>query len=107
MIEERDEGNLQQIEYLLYQSTQGIHFMFENDEIARVLTQQPAEDDDFFSFSNMEKVQSLLSSFLERPTMQEKRSFLEALPAEEYELLIRAYFQLVENTILANTDIRH
>jgi hypothetical protein len=81
--------------------------MFDNDEIARVLTQRPAEDDDFFSFSNMEKVQSLLSSFLERPTMQEKRSFLEALPAEEYELLIRAYFQLVENTILANTDIRH
>jgi hypothetical protein len=106
MTGERAEGNLEQIEYLLYQSTQGIHFMFQNDEIARVL-KRPTQDTDFLTHANMERVQSLLSGLLEKPSMREKQLYLEMLPSDDYELIIRAYFQLVENTILANTDLRH
>jgi hypothetical protein len=101
-----DDPSLTQIEYLLHQSTQGIHFMFERNEIVRVLS-QPTDDQDFFTFDNMGKVQDMLTQFLERPTIGEKRSFLERLTPEEHELLIRAYFHLVENTILANSNIRH
>ena len=105
----QDDRNLDQIEYLLYQSTQGIHFMFDNTEIARVLSrpQNDKDDTEFFSFSNMERVQELLTKFIEKPSMGEKQRFLETLDADTYELLIRAYFQLVENTILANSKIRH
>src|SRR5688572_22048835 len=35
---EVDEANLEQIEYLLFQSTQGVHFIFENSEIAKILS---------------------------------------------------------------------
>lgn len=100
------EKQLEQIEYLLFQSTQGVHFMFENSDIAKVMS-QPNDEKMFFTDQNMEKVQDLLSRFLESPTLQEKRSFLERLPVEEFELLIRAYFQLVEKTILAHSNIRH
>ena len=102
----QEDKNLDQIEYLLYQSTQGIHFMFDNSEIVKVLS-RPQEDSDFFSFSNMERVQEILTKFIEKPSIVEKRRFLESLDSETYELLIRAYFQLVENTILANSNIRH
>jgi hypothetical protein len=102
----KQEDGLEQIEYLLYQSTQGIHFMFENSEIVKVLS-RPAEDQDSLSFSNMEKVQDILTHFIEKPSMEAKRRYLESLDPKTYELLIRAYFQLVENTILANTNIRH
>lgn len=101
-----EDGNTEQIEYLLYQSTQGIHFMFHNSEIANVM-REPTDEEKFFTTSNMEKVQGLLTGFLDRPTFKEKRSYLEALPRDEYELLIRAYFHLVENTILAHSTIRH
>ena len=99
-------GNLEQIEYLLYQSTQGIHFMFDHAEAAKVL-REASDDSEFYSFTNSEKVQDMLSKFIERPTLNEKRLFLETLKEDEYKLLIRAYFHLVENTILANTSIRH
>lgn len=102
----QEDKNLDQIEYLLYQSTQGIHFMFDNVDIVKVLS-RPADEADSLSFSNMEKVQELLTKFIEKPTMVEKRRFLETLNKETFELLVRAYFQLVENTILANTKIRH
>ncbi len=102
----KDDSGLNQIEYLLHQSTQGIHFVFENAEIAEVLSKQK-DDRDFFTFDNMGKVQDMLTKFLERPTITEKRSFLERLSPEDHALLIRAYFHLVENTILAHSKIRH
>lgn len=98
--------NLEQIEYLLFQSTQGIHFIFDNADIAKVLG-KPTEDKSFFTEENMKKVQGLLTSFLDCQSLQAKRSYLERLPVTEFELLIRAYFQLVDNTILANSNIRH
>lgn len=99
-------GSTSQIEYLLHQSTQGLHFMFSNRDIAKVM-KTPAHEDEFYSTENMEKVQSLLTGFLDCPSLQEKKIFLERLPELDFELLIRAYFQLVENTILAHSTIRH
>jgi hypothetical protein len=98
--------NLEQVEYLIFQSTQGVHFMFDNADIVRVLS-EPTENKDFFTEKNMKKVQGLLSRFLDCASIQAKRSFLDHLPKEDFELLVRAYFQLVDNTILAHTDIRH
>lgn len=100
------EGDLERIEYLLYQSTQGFHFMFDHAEAAKVL-RESQDDEDFYSFSNSEKVQEMLSKFMEKPSLDEKRLFLERLDRADYKLLVRAYFHLVENTILANTTIRH
>ena len=101
-----DSQNLEQIEYLLYQSTQGIHFMFDNSEIAKILSKSSREEK-FFTEANMKKVQALLSKFLECPTMQAKRLYLEKLKGQDFELLVRAYFQLVDNTILAHSNLRH
>jgi hypothetical protein len=95
-----------QIEYLLYQSTQGFHFIFDNSDIVRVMS-EPTNEKEFFTQENMKKVQGLLTNFLDCPSLEEKRSFLDRLPGEDFELLVRAYFQLVDNTILACSDLRH
>jgi hypothetical protein len=101
-----EERQTEQIEYLLYQSTQGLHFIFDHGEVAKVLS-QPDDGESTLTIKDMEKVHSLLSSFLERPSLNEKRSYLDSLPRTDYELLVRAYFQLVDKTILANSDLRH
>lgn len=101
----QNDQHTEQIEYLLYQSTQGHHFMFDHSEVAQVLSRD--SDPEGLNIKYMEKVQKLLTGLLEKPTMGEKRSFLDALPREDYELLVRAYFQLVDKTILAHSTIRH
>lgn len=97
---------VEQIEYLLFQSTQGVHFIFGNAEIKRVMGKgengaQPLAKE------QMDEVQKLISAFLDRPTFREKQSFLERLSKDRYELLLRAYFQLVDKTILAQGPLRH
>ena len=102
-----DSSNLEQIEYLLFQSTQGIHFMFDHKDIAKVLSKPTIEDKKFYTEENVKKVQDLLSTFLDCPTLVEKRVFLERLASMDFELLVKAYFQLVDNTILAHSNLRH
>jgi hypothetical protein len=98
--------NLDQIEYLILQSTQGIHFIFDREDIIPILS-QPSDDEEFYSDENMTKVHVLLSGFLDCQSLESKRSFLERLKKDDFELLVRAYFHLVENTILAHSKVRH
>ena len=101
-----NEREVQTIEYLIYQSTQGIHFLFNNDEIEAVM-RMPDEGEAFFSIENMTKVQALLTQWLERPTFSEKRSFLDSLAHDQHAMLIRAYFHLVDTTIMTHSNLRH
>ncbi len=95
-----------QIEYLIQQSTLGVHFMFSKKDVARVMM-VPTDEREFFTLKNMERVQRLLTSFLEKPSLLAKDRYLKGLGAMERDLLIRAYFHLVENTILSNNDLKH
>ncbi|MBN8541799.1 MAG: hypothetical protein J0L82_15520 [Deltaproteobacteria bacterium] len=95
-----------QIEYLIHQSTQGVHFLFDKKDVSRVMM-VPTDEKDFFTMKNMERVQSLLSRFLGKPTLNDKERFLRSLSATERDLMIRAYFHLVENAIRSNSDLSH
>lgn len=95
-----------QIEYLIHQSTQGFHFLFDKRDVTRVMM-VPTDEREFFTLKNMERVQKLLTSFLEKPTLLAKERYLKSLNALERDLMIRAYFHLVENTILSNFDLKH
>ncbi len=95
-----------QIEYLIHQSTLGVHFLFDKKDVARVMM-TPTDEKEFFTLRNMERVQNLLSRFLEKPTLMDKERFLKSLNALERDLMIRAYFHLVENAIQTNFDLKH
>lgn len=95
-----------QIEYLIHQSTMGVHFLFSKKDVARVMM-VPTDEREFFTLKNMERVQRLLTSFLEKPTLLAKERYLNSLGALERDLMVRAYFHLVENTILSNTGLKH
>ncbi len=67
---------LEQIEYLLSQSTQGIHLLFDNASIAKIL-KNPTENIDFFTVDNIKKVQGILTEFIEKKTLTEKQDYLQ------------------------------
>ena len=99
------EGSVDQIEYLLHQSTQGLHFIFDHHDVANVLRKD--DDGKPLDIKLMDKVQVLLTGLLGKQTISEKRSYLESLTRKDYELLVKAYFQLVDKTILANSLLKH
>lgn len=97
---------LQEIEYLLSQSLQGLHLLFDNKIIKKILA-QPTEDIDFFNFENIKRVQNILSDFIAQKSLMEKEKFLKDLDKEGYELLVRTYFNIVDNAVLESTEFKH
>jgi hypothetical protein len=97
---------LEQIEHLIAQSARGIHLLFDNPSIAKVLG-RPTGEVDFFSFENITKIQELLTQFIARTSHRAKMEYLNSLEADQYELLVRTYFHILENTVLAATPFKH
>lgn len=100
------DSHLDQIEDLLAQSMNGIHLLFDNETIARVL-KTPTEDLDLFQERNLDKIQDLFSAFIQKASLAEKQLYLETLDGESFELLLRTYFHIVDNSLMAADHIRH
>lgn len=100
------ENQLDQIEHLLQQSMNGIHILFEHKQIAEIL-KKPTATDDPLKGPNMEKVDKLFNELAKRENLSSKRLFLERLDTESFEMIVRAYFQIVENTLKASSEYKH
>lgn len=100
------EKSLERMEALLKQSAMGIHILFDNHSIAKVMG-QGKDDKDFFDFNKMKRVQDVMTELIAKKSYYEKMSFLKELDEESYEMLIRTYFHIVENTVRASTEKHH
>lgn len=91
-----NENQLEQLDFLLDQSIQGVHHLFDQRLITRTM-----QEDGFNSFNNTEvrSVQSLLNKLISQPTISLKRAYISRLREDEKRLLLRSYFNIVENTI--------
>jgi len=97
---------LKQLETLLTQSANGIHLLFDKSSLSKILS-EPTESDEFFTFENLNRVQALLGEFLQQSSFEKKRQFVVDLDNDSYELLVRSYFNIVENTVLESTKEKH
>jgi hypothetical protein len=100
------EKNLERMEALLKQSAQGIHLLFDNVSIAKVFSQKQ-DDKDFFDFNKMKRVQDVMTELIGKKSYFDKIDFLSSLDKESFELLIRIYFHIVENTVRAGSELPH
>lgn len=101
-----EEKNLERMEALLRQSAQGIHILFENDDIAGVM-RQSCDDKDFFDFDKMKRVQDVMTELIAKKSYYEKVAYLRELDPSSFEMLVRTYFHIVENTVRAAQDHQH
>ena len=99
-------NHIDQIETLLNQSIRGLHLLFDHKSIKRVL-EIPTEDKDYFSSTKLNRIQEIFTKLMECQTYQKKLFFLESLDSESYEMVVRTYFHLVENTLLATRPAKH
>jgi hypothetical protein len=100
------EKSLERMEALLKQSAMGIHILFDNNAIAKVMG-QGKDDKDFFDFNKMKRVQDVMTELIGKKSYYEKVSFLKDLDDEAFEMLVRTYFHIVENTVRASTEQHH
>ena len=105
-LESFGEGNLQQIEYLLAQSIKGLHFIFDKQRIRLAYT-QPRNGILDFDKEDRDKIQSLFSGLIQSTSINDKEGYLSQLSDEDQEILIKAYFHIVENTIKNSLKMTH
>jgi hypothetical protein len=91
-------AQMQEIQYIIQQSMNGFHVLFDNDTIKRFCKDTKC-DDDIFDENKARTTERLVEMFMSTPTINGRKSFFESLNDEEKSLLIRTYFHIVENNI--------
>ncbi len=97
---------LEQMDNLILQSAKGVHLLFEKSEIVAALNDKNRHKDEH-DIEKLKKIQEVLYEFISLRNYSEKRDFLKTLRKDEHSLLIRAYFKIVENSMLNKVKIRH
>ncbi|HLB59589.1 MAG TPA: hypothetical protein VJL87_05860 [Bdellovibrionota bacterium] len=87
---------LEQVEYLISQSVQGHHILFDVDEIKKVFKEDLSTA---IPMDRLEEAKQFLSELINQPSIKAKREYLERLPEDIRHLLIRTYFNILENSI--------
>jgi hypothetical protein len=99
-----NQDQLDQVKYLLQQSAQGNHLLFDEKTLRRIaprIGQQETRSE------RVEKAEHLLEQMILRPSISSKRAFLEALDPELYDEVARVYFNIVQNTAQENQGFSH
>ena len=97
---------LNEIELLLNQSVKGYHFLFDHKKVAQIL-KTPTENMDFFSKENIQRIQELLTGLLSKKSFHQKQTYLNSLDHQNFELLVRTYFHIVDSTVMASLKNTH
>jgi hypothetical protein len=98
-----NEKQLEQVEYLIQQSVNGNHVLFSADEVRRVF-----ETNSEVSTGESYQVEHHIEKIMEQPTLTQKRIYIETLDSGTLDLVIRTYFNIVENSIfekIASQDL--
>lgn len=93
---------LDQLEYLISQSAVGNHVLFEKDEIRKTFDPafgNPQKIYKDIDLKKMDVIHTLMSELFKKPTLIEKKNYIDALQPELRELLIWAYFNVLDNTL--------
>src|SRR5687768_11493371 len=87
---------IEQVEYLIAQSIQGNHVLFDPEILRKTFDHPSTEkynDDDAYS------TEPLIERLIALPTLAQKRAFLDKLEEETLHKVVRTYFNIVENNL--------
>ena len=105
-MDQNNDIQLERFEDLITQSTRGLHPVFDHSTISEIL-KKPVDEESYFTVENMTKAQDLLNIFLKQDNAIKRQKFLGGLDTQDYELLLRTYFHLVESSIRESINLHH
>lgn len=97
-------SQMDQVQYLIDQSLQGNHVLFDHDSLKRVLrtdSLRPMSEKEAFA------VEHHIERMIGQPSLEHKRAYLETLDSRTYAWVVRAYFNIIENNLYENQEVRH
>lgn len=92
------------MEFLLHLSRQGFHVLFDSNEVVKILD-ATENNKDLFKFETLDKIQNLLNEFVNSTSLSDKADFLSNLDEDSYKLMVRSYFNILENSILSDNQL--
>ena len=99
-----NQDQLDQVKYLLKQSAQGNHLLFDERTIRRIADRLGTNET---RDERLEKAESLLEQMILKPTISRKKAFLAELDPHTYDDVARVYFNIVQNTVKENQGFSH
>ena len=98
-----DKAQLNQVEYLIHQSIQGNHVLFDRESLRQVFKTDTRMIEDEEAYSVEHHIEKLIS----QPSLAQKRAYLDGLDTETYGKVVRTYFNIVENNLYENSEAKH
>jgi hypothetical protein len=95
-------AQLRQVEYLIQQSLQGNHVLFDASQLRAAMS--IPEDSPGLDAGTVERH---IENLITLPSLAQKRAYLERLETPEFLELIRSYFNIIENNLLERSEARH
>ncbi len=95
--------HLKQVEYLIRQARLGNHILFPPEVVRRIMSAPDArctEEEAYSAEPHLERILTL-------STLNEKRAYLDGLDTETFELVVKTYFNIVENNLYEAPGARH
>lgn len=93
---------LSQVEYLIYQSIQGNHVLFDTETLRRIFGVSSLMTDE-----EAYEVEHHIERLIVQPSLDQKRAYLEGLDCETFDRVVRTYFNIIENNIYENLQVKH
>lgn len=98
---------LEQVEYLISQSIQGNHVLFDLDSVRQVFWHEHTTWETSFTSEDAYSVEHHLERLILQPTLAQKKAYLEQLDNLTYRKVVRTYFNIIENNLFEKKEIRH
>ena len=98
--------DLHEMEMLLHQSAKGQHFLFDHRQVAQIL-RKPVDEMEFLSKQNIKRIQRLLKGLLSQKSFYQKQTYLNSLDQDNFELLVRVYFHIVDSAVTGPLKVIH
>ena len=98
---------IQEIEFLFEQSKKGLHILFNDTKKLTDILSTPTQEKSLFDSKNRDKVQELFTGLVTKKTFKDKENYLSTLNSENFEILVRTYFHILDNTILTQDKTIH
>lgn len=98
---------LAQVEYLITQSIQGNHILFDLEDLRRVFFIGHSSLSKQWSIEEAYSAEHHIEKLILEPTLAEKRSYLAQLDTDTFARVVKTYFNIIENNIYESTEVQH
>lgn len=100
-------NQLNQVEYLIGQSIQGNHVLFNLEDVREVFIKGRSQNSIELTPDEAYSVEHHIERLMIQPTLAQKKAYLERLDKRTFAHVVKTYFCIIENNIFEVMEVHH